>query len=116
MRMNTTLKNKPQKNLLYLLELAPISEHILEKISVQEKVEQIFLMLAQSLDFEIDSCDILCDFVAITMYVKPSINIENLVIDLKKQSTTLLINEFKEFKQFVVDDSLWNADDELDLL
>ena len=114
--MNATLKNKPQKNFVYLLELTPISENILEKISVQNKLEQIFYELAQTLDFEIDSCDILFDFVAITMYVKPSINIEDLVVDLKKQSTSLLIKEFKEFKQFVVDDSLWNVEDELDLL
>lgn len=114
--MNTTLKNKPQKKLLYLLELTPISEHVFEKISVQNRLEQIFLLLAQASGFEIDSCDILFDFVAITMYVNPLINIEDLVVDLKKQSTELLIKEFKEFKQFVVEDSLWSADDELDLL
>ena len=114
--MNTTLKNKQSGNLLYLLELTPNSEHILEKISVQNRLEQIILMLAQASEFEIDSCDILFDFVAITMYVKPSVNIEDLVLDLKKQSTDLLIKEFKEFKQFVVDDSLWNEGDDLELL
>lgn len=56
------------------------------------------------------------DFVAITLYVKPSTNIEDLVLDLGKQSSDLLVQEFIELKQFVNDGSLWNDDYNLELL
>ncbi len=109
-------KNKPQQNLLYLLELTPSSESILEKISVQNRLEQIFYECSQASGFEIDSCDIMFDFVAITMYVNSSIDIENLVINLKQQSSDLLVKEFVELKKFVTQDSLWNVEDDLELL
>ena len=108
--------NKPQHNLLYLLEFTPNSEHVLEKISVQNRLEQIFYEYAQTVGFEIDSCDIMFDLVAITLYVKPSVNIDALVLDLGKQSSDLLVKEFVEFKQFVEDGSLWSDDYNLELL
>ena len=56
------------------------------------------------------------DLVAITLYVKPSVNIDALVLDLGKQSSDLLVKEFVEFKQFVEDGSLWSDDYNLELL
>jgi len=108
-------KNKSH-NLLYLLELTPSSEHVLEKIASQNRLEQIFYECAQTLDFEIDSCDIMFDFVAITLYVKPSVNIDDLVNNLKQQTSDEFIKELSEFKQFCKDGSLWNVDDNLELL
>ena len=109
-------KNKPQQNLLYLLEFTPNSEHILEKISVQNRLEQFLYEYAQTSGFEIDSCDVMFDLVAITFFVKPSMNIDDLVFDLAQQSSDLLVQEFVEFKQFVQEGSLWSDDYTLELL
>jgi len=109
-------KNAKPLRLLYLLELAPHTENLLEKISVQQKVDQILHTCAQNLDFEIDSCDVMFDFVALTMYVQPSVDIDQLIMNIAELSSNLLVQDAAELKSLMQDDNLWSPDYNLELL
>lgn len=114
--MKKTFEGKSERNLLYLVEFGPISEQVLQLQAVIDRLEKIVHACAQQSGWEIDSCDILPDYVAITLYVKPSINIDNLIVHLQKYSSDELIKEFVEFKRLAVNDSLWEDGYDVELL
>lgn len=105
-----------QQDLLYLVEFGPVSEKVLEQISVQQRLEAILYEWAQTAGLEIDSCDVLPDYVAMTFYVKPLVDIDDAIIALKQYSSDALLKEFPSFKPFVVDGSLWEDGYDVELL
>lgn len=105
-----------QEKLLYLVEFAPVSEGILEMQVVLDRLEKILYEWAQTAGLEIDSCDVLPDYVAITFYLKPLVNVDNAIVALKKHSSDVLLQEYVKFKQFLVDGSLWEAGYDVELL
>jgi REP element-mobilizing transposase RayT len=112
----TTIKKSQKNDLLYLLELIPSSDHIFEKIIVQNRLEQIFYQCAQRLDFTIDSCDIMLDYVAITLYINASKNIDELADNIRQQSSDLMIQEFKPRPELLSENSIWDFDYNLELI
>lgn len=104
------------KNPLYLLEFGPVIEQVLEQISVQERLEKIIHEYAQASGLEIDSCDILTDYIAVTFYLHDSVDIDAVIINLKKHSSEELVKELPEFKKFIVHDSLWEYGYNIEIL
>lgn len=107
---------EPQEDLLYLVEFGPVSEKILEQITVQGKLEAILYEWAQSAGLEIDSCDVLPDYVAMTFYVQPLVNVDDAIIALKKYSSDALLKNYPQFQQFLVAGSLWEDGYDVELL
>ena len=104
------------KKSLYLLEFGPSNEQILEQIAVQAQLEKIINNYAQSLNLEIDSCDILSDYIAITFYLNSLVDVDAVILALKKNSSDALVKKIPSLKQFVVNDSLWIAGYDIELL
>ncbi len=113
--MNKLFESKPQ-DLLYLVEFGPVSEKVLEQISVQERLEAILYEWAQTAGLAIDSCDVLPDYVAITFFVQPLVDIDDAIVVLKKYSSDALLKACPQFQQFVVDGSLWEDGYDVELL
>jgi REP element-mobilizing transposase RayT len=105
-----------QQKLLYLVEFGPVFEKVLEQIAVQHKLEAILYEWAQTAGLEIDSCDVLPDYVAMTFYLKPLVDVDHAIVALKKYSSDALLQEFGNFQQFVADGSLWEAGYDVELL
>jgi len=105
-----------QEKLLYLVEFGPVSERVLEMQVVLDRLEIILHEWAQRVGLEIDSCDVLPDYVAITFYLKPMVNVDDAIVALKKHSSDALLQEFVNFKQYVIDGSLWEAGYDVELL
>jgi len=104
------------KKSLYLLEFGPHIEQVLEQISVQEKLETIIQSYAQASGLEIDSCDILFDYVAITFYLHTSSDVDVVIVDLKKYANDELLKQISEFKKFVINESLWEPGYNIEIL
>jgi len=105
-----------QEKLLYLVEFGPVSEKVLEQQVVLDRLETILYEWAQTAGLEIDSCDVLPDYVAMTFYVKPLVDIDDAIVALKKYSNDALLKEFSNFQQFVVEGSLWEDGYDVELL
>lgn len=105
-----------QQDLLYLVEFGPVSEKILEQISVQQQLETILYEWAQTAGLTIDSCDVLPDYVAITFFAQPMINIDDAIVALMQYSSDALLKQLPAFKQFVVEGSLWEDGYDVELL
>lgn len=104
------------KRSLYLLEFGPHIEQILEQISVQEKLEKIIHEYAIASGLEIDSCDILFDYIAITFYLHTSVDVDVVIVALKKYTNDELLKQIPEFKKFVINDSLWEPGYNIEIL
>ncbi len=105
-----------QEKLLYLVEFGPAFEQVLEQQVVLDRLEVILYEWTQTAGLEIDSCDVLPDYIAITFYVKPLVDIDDAIVALKQYSSDALLKEFVTFKQFVVAGSLWEDGYEVELL
>lgn len=114
--MKNQLESNQQKNHLYLLEFGPHIEQVLEQILVQEKLEKIIHEYAAGSGLEIDSCDILFDYIAITFYLHTLIDVDAVIIALKKHVNDELVKQIPEFKKFVINDSLWEPGYNIDIL
>lgn len=110
------LAMKQEKNHLYLLEFGPNIEQVLEQISVQEKLEKIIEEYAVASGLEVDSCDILFDYIAITFYLHTSADVDSVIIALKKHTNDELLKQIPEFKKFVMNDSLWEHGYNIEIL
>ncbi len=111
--------NKPresQEKLLYLVEFGPVFEKVLEQQVVLDRLEIILYEWAQTAGLEIDSCDVLPDYVAMTFYLKPLVDVDHAIVALKKYSSDALLKEFGNFQQFIVEGSLWEAGYDVELL
>ena len=114
--MNKSLKNNQQHNLLYLLEFGPVSEQVLHMQVVIEALEKILYNCAQISGFEIDSCDVLPDYVAMTFYLNASADVDAVIATIKTFSSDALVKEFADLKKFVVDGSLWEDGYDIEIL
>ena len=83
------------KKSLYLLEFGPSNEQILEQIAVQAQLEKIINNYAQSLNLEIDSCDILSDYIAITFYLNSLVDVDAVILALKKNKANKKVKTTK---------------------
>lgn len=105
-----------QEDLLYLVEFGPISEQVLQLQVVLDRLEVILYEWAQSAGLEIDSCDVLPDYIAMTFYVKPLVDIDDAIVALKKYSSDALLKAYPQFQQFIVEGSLWEDGYDVELL
>ena len=114
--MNQTFKNNQQRNLLYLLEFGPVSEQVLQLQVVIDRLEKILYDCAQASGFEIDSCDVLPDYIAITFYLPPSADVDAVIATIKTFSSDALVKDFADLKKFIVDGSLWEDGHDIEVL
>ena len=110
------MKTSSQRTILYLLEFGPVSEKVLQYQIVLDRLEKILHTCAQQSGWEIDSCDVLPDYVAITLYLESSVDVEDVTMHLKQYSSDTLLQEFAELKPFVVEGSLWQPGYDIEIL